>query len=65
MADRTILTADEGMVLTNGINYGRVIYLAQGADPTAYYQITQAEYEVALAAQVGDEPEVMEHADNQ
>ena len=46
--ERVILTADEGMVLTNGTDYGTVIYLAVGADPAAYYQITEAEYNAIL-----------------
>lgn len=54
MAERVVLRADEGMVLTDGTNYGRVVYLAEGADPAAYYQITRAEYEAALAAQDGE-----------
>jgi hypothetical protein len=48
MSERVILTADEGMVYTNGTNYGRVIYLAVGADPTAYYQITEVEYNAIM-----------------
>ena len=44
----TILYADDGMVYTNGTNYGRVIWLAEGADPAAYYQITEAEYNARM-----------------
>lgn len=44
MEERVILTADPGMVLTNGTDYGRVVWLAEGADPAAYHQITEAEY---------------------
>ena len=42
--ERTILTAEPGMVLTNGTVYGDVVFLAVGADPAEYYQITKAEY---------------------
>jgi hypothetical protein len=42
--ERTKLTAPEGMILTDGKNYGRIIYLAEGADESAYYPITEAEY---------------------
>lgn len=42
--ERIVLTADEGMVLTNDTDYGKEIWLAEGADPTAYHQITEAEY---------------------
>lgn len=48
MNERVILTADEGMVLTDGVNYGRTIYLAEGDDPATYYQITESEYEAIL-----------------
>jgi hypothetical protein len=48
MAERVILTADPGMVLTNGTDYGRVVWLAEGADPAAYYQITEAEYNARI-----------------
>ena len=50
MAERVILTADEGMVLTNGTDYGRIVWLAEGADPAAYYQITEAEYNARMEA---------------
>ena len=50
MSERVILTADDGMVLTNGTDYGTVIYLAVGADPAAYYQITEAEYKAIMEA---------------
>ena len=51
MSNRVILTADEGMMLTNGTDYGRVIWLAEGADPTAYYQITEAEYNAIMESE--------------
>ena len=54
--ERVILTADEGMVLTNGTDYGRVIYLAEGADPAAYHQITEAEYEAIVESDSADAP---------
>lgn len=48
MSDRTVLYADPGMVYTNGTDYGRVIWLAEGADPAAYYQIAEAEYDARM-----------------
>ena len=51
MAERVILTADTGMVYTNGKNYGRTIWLAEGADPNAYYQITEAEYNARMESE--------------
>ena len=44
MAERTVLYADDGMVLTDGTNYGRVVWLAVDADPSVFYQITEAEF---------------------
>ncbi|MBQ8836654.1 MAG: hypothetical protein IJ002_04000 [Clostridia bacterium] len=49
MQKRNVLIADEGMVLTDGENYGRVIYLAEDADAGAYREITQAEYDAIMA----------------
>jgi hypothetical protein len=46
---RTVLVADEGMMLTDGENYGRVVYLAVGADASAWYEITQEEYKLRIA----------------
>lgn len=48
MTDRIILTADAGMVLTNGTDYGTIVYLAVGADPAAYYQISMEEYNAIM-----------------
>ena len=48
MSKHVILNADEGMILTDGVNYGRTIYLAEGADPAAYFQITEAEYNIIM-----------------
>lgn len=41
---RIKLTASEGMVLTDGATYGKTIYLAQSADWTKFYEISDAEY---------------------
>lgn len=55
MKVRMVLTADEGTVLTNGTDYGTVIWLAEGADPNSYHAISESEYKAIMAAQ-----EVME-----
>ena len=44
MAERIILTADEGYVYTDGKIYGSVIYLAEGVSADNFTQITLEEY---------------------
>lgn len=45
MKIRNTIYAEDGMVLTNGEIYGRVIHLADGVSPDDFYEITDAEYE--------------------
>ncbi len=45
---RKILTAQDGHVLTDGTVYGKTLYLAEGADPSAFYEITGEEYAAAM-----------------
>lgn len=51
---RKTLKASDGMVLTDGKNYGKIIYLADGADESAWHEISE-EY-------VDDEPITAEEA---
>lgn len=44
---RIILEADEGKVYTDGEIYGKTIFLAEGADKNAFYQVTEEEAEKA------------------
>ena len=39
-----ILTADEGMYLTNGETYGKTVILPESASVDDWYEITEAEY---------------------
>lgn len=45
MRSRIVLYAEESMVLTDGEIYGKQIFLADGADPAVFREITEAEYE--------------------
>lgn len=51
MTTRLILYADEGKVLTNGVLYGKEIYLAEGVSAENFREITDAEYNVIQAAE--------------
>lgn len=48
---RIKLTANEGMVLTDGTTYGKIIYLAQSADWTRFYEISDADYALIQEAE--------------
>ena len=51
MKTRKIIYADEGKVLTNGEIYGKIIYLADGANVEDFYEITDEEYSEIMRAQ--------------
>jgi hypothetical protein len=55
MEKRVTLYAEEGKILTNGINYGKQIHLAIGESEYLYYEITEQEYEEILKAQEENE----------
>ena len=40
---RTVLVADEGMILTDGKSYGKEVYLAEGADASVWREVSEAE----------------------
>ena len=43
------LTASDGHILTNGIGYGKEIYLGKNDSADNWHEITDAEYEVIIA----------------
>ena len=42
---RIKLTASEGHILTDGENFGKVVFLASGDEGEGWYEITEGEYE--------------------
>lgn len=46
---RRTITASEGHILTNSTIYGKIIYLAEGADASEFYEITEEEYAEIIA----------------
>lgn len=53
MKTREVLYADEGMVLTDGAHYGKVIFVGEGKSAEDYHEITEAEYEAIMSAEEG------------
>ena len=51
MKTRTTLYADEGMILTDGEHFGKIVHLEIGADVSAWHEITDDEYESIVAKQ--------------
>ena len=49
--NRIELFANEGMILTDGITFGRQIILAEGVDASKFYEITEAEYEALMISE--------------
>ena len=52
------IEASKGMILTNGEIYGREIYLPEGINAEAFYEITEEEYETL---QAGEEAEIEDY----
>ena len=50
---REVIEASEGMILTDGSIFGEKIYLAEGEDKSAFYEITREEFD-ALTAEEDD-----------
>ena len=49
--NRLKMKATEGMILTNGETYGRVVYLGSGDSPDNWHEITEEEYGKRMEAQ--------------
>ena len=49
--------ADDGMILTNGTDYGTIIYLAEGVSADGYYEVPVSEYEYILKAEEANSDE--------
>ena len=39
---RTVLIADEGMILTDGEKFGKTVYLGEGADASTWREVPEA-----------------------
>ena len=59
------LIASDGMILTDGTDYARITYLAEGTDISKWYEITEAEYERIIAEKESEEHALIsDKADN-
>ena len=45
MKIQKVIHAEDGMILTNGEVYGKIVFLADGSDENSFHEITDAEYE--------------------
>ena len=48
ISTRTVITADEGKLLTNGEIYAKTITLGDWDNAENYYEITEKEYEAKI-----------------
>jgi hypothetical protein len=55
---RTVLKAEEGMILTDGEIYGRTVLLGVDRSAEEFHEITEAEYNEILSEE--DESEIPE-----
>ena len=53
--EQRILTADEGMYLTDGETAGKTVVLPANADFSKWHEITEAEYNI-MKGQAAEEP---------
>lgn len=52
-----ILTADEGMYLTNGETYGKTVILPESANQGDWHEITEEEYNKIINSKFPEEAE--------
>ena len=45
----TKLTANDGMVITDGVNFSKSVLLMEGEEPSKYYEITEEYYHKLIA----------------
>ena len=55
MKQRVTLYAEDGMVLTDGEHYGRIVHLAVDADASAWHEITEEEYQEICSRSISEE----------
>jgi hypothetical protein len=60
---RLVLRADEGMVLTDGNTYGRVVMLGEGRNENDFREITDEEYKAIMALKEAEESSVTDTPD--
>ena len=48
---RTVLIADDGMMLTDGESYGKAAYLKVDGDASKWHEITEEEYKAKIASE--------------
>ena len=50
MNERKVKVARYGMIFTNGTEFGRIVYIADGVDENSWYEISEEEYEQYMKA---------------
>ena len=48
------LYAEDGMMLTDGVHYGVEVKLAEGADASVWYEISEEEYNTMMKSERKD-----------
>ena len=51
MKQKITLIADEGKILTDGVHFGRVVYLAPEKSGEDWHEIPEEEYNAIMAAE--------------